>query len=108
MNQKTPHSGQGLTGTALGALGILLFLTIVAIGLISKLNNNLTDAVKSLMVILVLVDIAILVLGTALSTHGVLNKERSKLFGVVGLILNLILLIPLLFITLVWLLKLLF
>lgn len=93
MDQKPPHSGQGITGTALGALGMLILLTIFAVILIADYNKRLTDSLKSLMGVFLLVDVAILIVGAGLSVKGIMNKERSKLFGIIGLLLNLPLLI---------------
>ena len=89
MDKKLPHSGQGITGTALGALGILLFLTVFVIWLWSKMNDRLTDNLKTLMGILLIIDILILIGGGGLSLKGIFNKERTKLFGIIGLVLNL-------------------
>ncbi|MFA5793934.1 MAG: hypothetical protein WC980_02520 [Candidatus Brocadiia bacterium] len=102
-NSKLPHSGQGITGMALGALGILIFLTIVAIGILYKMNNHLTDNVKSFMVLLLIIDILVFMGGTGLSVKGITNKERAKLFGIVGLVLNLPLLILIMGIIVGWL-----
>ncbi|MFH1228037.1 MAG: hypothetical protein V1701_09080 [Planctomycetota bacterium] len=102
-NVKLPHSGQGITGTALGVLGALILLTIIAIGILYKMNDRLTDNIKSLMVFLLVIDILVLMGGGGLSVKGITNKERAKLFGVIGLILNLPLLILIIGIIMGWL-----
>ncbi|MBI4711822.1 MAG: hypothetical protein HY762_00725 [Planctomycetes bacterium] len=95
MDKELPHSGQGITGTVLGALGIFLFFAAIAAAFLYHSYEADTEDIFSWIVYILVPDALIALAGFGISLKGLLNRERKKLFAVIGCLLNGLLIITL-------------
>lgn len=87
-----PHTGWGITSTCLGiAAGVVAFLDFTIAGILAnqqggELNENASEAMAIDCVIFLSLGLAFV--GGLAGLAGVVLPDRNKLFGILGLIIN--------------------